>query len=45
MLTIDDLLTFSSIETNSKRLQVATAGAPNDPTVILLHRFPEFWYG
>ena len=45
MMTIDDLLTFSSIETNGIRLQVATAGAPKDPTVILLHGFPEFWYG
>ncbi len=44
-MTIDDLLTFSSIETNGIRLQVATAGAPKDPTVILLHGFPEFWYG
>jgi hypothetical protein len=45
MMTIYDFLTFSSIETNGIQLQVAKAGAPKDPTVSLLHGFPEFWYG
>jgi pimeloyl-ACP methyl ester carboxylesterase len=45
MMKIDDSLTFSSTETNRKRLHLAKAGSPKDPTVILLHGFPEFWYG
>jgi len=27
------------------RLHVVTAGDPADPLVVLLHGFPEFWYG
>lgn len=33
------------IETNGIRLHVAQAGAQDAPLVILLHGFPEFWYG
>ena len=29
----------------SINLHAETAGAPDDPLVILLHGFPEFWYG
>jgi pimeloyl-ACP methyl ester carboxylesterase len=31
--------------TNGVRLHVAAAGDPAAPPVILLHGFPEFWYG
>jgi pimeloyl-ACP methyl ester carboxylesterase len=44
-MAIDDLLSFSNIETNGIRLHVAKAGAPDQIPVILLHGFPEFWYG
>jgi len=33
------------IETNGIRLHVVQAGAPNNKLLILLHGFPEFWYG
>ena len=33
------------INTNGVRLHVIHAGPPNGPLVILLHGFPEFWYG
>src|SRR5664279_5354974 len=33
------------IQTNGVTLHVAQAGAPDAPLVILLHGFPEFWYG
>lgn len=32
-------------EVNGVRLHVVTAGNPGDPLVVLLHGFPEFWYG
>jgi pimeloyl-ACP methyl ester carboxylesterase len=32
-------------EANGIRLHVVTAGDPDDPLVVLLHGFPEFWYG
>ena len=35
----------SFIETNGIRLHVVTAGDPQGPPVVLLHGFPEFWYG
>jgi len=44
-MAIDDFLGFSNIETNGIRLHVAKAGAPEQIPVILLHGFPEFWYG
>ncbi len=35
----------SYIETNGIRLHVVTAGDPQGKPVLLLHGFPEFWYG
>lgn len=35
----------SFIETNGIRLHVVTAGDPQGKPVLLLHGFPEFWYG
>jgi len=37
--------TFRRIATNGLNLNVAEAGPPDGPPVILLHGFPEFWYG
>ncbi|MBT3323465.1 MAG: alpha/beta hydrolase [Anaerolineae bacterium] len=36
---------YQYIETNGIRLNVAQAGSPDAPLVILLHGFPEFSYG
>lgn len=36
---------FRYIDTNGIRLHVAEAGPEDGPLVILLHGFPEFWYG
>ena len=36
---------FSRIATNGINLHVAEAGPEDGPLVILLHGFPEFWYG
>ena len=33
------------VETNQIRLHTVQAGPPGGPLVILLHGFPEFWYG
>jgi pimeloyl-ACP methyl ester carboxylesterase len=33
------------VETNGIQLHVVQAGPPDGPLVILLHGFPEFWYG
>jgi len=33
------------VQTNGVRLHVAQAGSPDAPLVILLHGFPEFWFG
>ncbi|RNF38097.1 alpha/beta fold hydrolase [Planococcus salinus] len=38
-------LTFHYIETNSVTLHTAVAGPEDGPLVVLLHGFPEFWYG
>lgn len=38
-------LRFRYIDTNGIRLHVAEAGPEDGPLVILLHGFPEFWYG
>jgi pimeloyl-ACP methyl ester carboxylesterase len=34
-----------TVETNGVRLHVVEAGPEGGPLVILLHGFPEFWYG
>ena len=36
---------FAQIPTNGVRLHVAQAGPAAGPLVLLLHGFPEFWYG
>jgi epoxide hydrolase 4 len=36
---------FRYVQTNGLRLHVAEAGPPDGPLVLLLHGFPEFWYG
>ena len=33
------------METNGVRLHVVAAGPADGPLVILLHGFPDFWYG
>ncbi len=38
-------LSFQSVETNGVTLHTAVAGPEDGPLVILLHGFPEFWYG
>lgn len=42
---VTDNLTFAMIETNGVSLHVAQAGPTDGELVILLHGFPEFWYG
>ena len=36
---------FSCVATNGITLHVAEAGPADGPLLILLHGFPEFWYG
>lgn len=36
---------FQSIQTNGVTLHTAMAGPEDGPLLILLHGFPEFWYG
>ncbi len=38
-------ITHRFIPTNGVRLHVAEAGPQDGPLVVLLHGFPEFWYG
>lgn len=38
-------MTHAYIEANGVRLHVVQAGPADGPLVILLHGFPEFWYG
>jgi epoxide hydrolase 4 len=38
-------ITHETIKTNGVSLHVAQAGDKNNPLVIMLHGFPEFWYG
>lgn len=43
---LDDLSAESTFRTvNGVELHVAAAGDPDDPLVVLLHGFPEYWYG
>jgi epoxide hydrolase 4 len=36
---------FDYVDTNGITLHTASAGPKNGPLVLLLHGFPEFWYG
>lgn len=45
MTITDDQLTHRSVPTNGIRLHVVEAGPADGPLIILLHGFPEFWYG
>jgi pimeloyl-ACP methyl ester carboxylesterase len=45
MSTIRSNLRFSHHKTNGVTLHVAEAGPADGPLVMLLHGFPEFWYG
>ena len=36
---------FAYVDTNGVRLHAAVAGPVDGPLVVLLHGFPEFWYG
>jgi pimeloyl-ACP methyl ester carboxylesterase len=46
---MEDLLpesaTHEMVETNDVQLHTITAGPADGPPVVLLHGFPEFWYG
>ncbi len=44
-LTINAQISASFIELESTRLHVIEAGPTDGPLVILLHGFPEFWFG
>jgi pimeloyl-ACP methyl ester carboxylesterase len=41
----DHTLQHTTLETNGIRLHCVQAGPPEGALVILLHGFPEFWYG
>ncbi|PRY34675.1 pimeloyl-ACP methyl ester carboxylesterase [Spirosoma oryzae] len=38
-------MTHTTVDTNGVRLHVVQAGPETGPLVLLLHGFPEFWYG
>ena len=38
-------LSFQFLETNGIHLHVALAGPEDGPLIVLLHGFPEFWFG
>ena len=42
---MNEQIEFTFITTNGVRLHVAQAGPQDGPLVVLLHGFPEFWYG
>ncbi len=42
---MDELIEHSLVQVGELRLHVAQAGPKSGPPVILLHGFPEFWYG
>ena len=37
--------THATIETNGVRLHVVQAGPEDGPLALVLHGFPDFWYG
>lgn len=43
--SISQQLNHSFVETNGVRLRVVQVGPVEGPLVLLLHGFPEFWYG
>lgn len=43
--SIPGTITFRTVSVGNVDLHVAQAGPENGPLVILLHGFPEFWYG
>ena len=45
MTEIREIVQLSRIATNGIQLHVAEAGPSAGPLVVLLHGFPEFWYG
>jgi pimeloyl-ACP methyl ester carboxylesterase len=44
-LNVDADITLARVATNGITLHVAQAGPQTGPLAILLHGFPEFWYG
>lgn len=42
---METTINFEYVKTNGITLHVAQAGDPDAPLVLLLHGFPEFWYG
>ncbi|MCU0465000.1 MAG: alpha/beta fold hydrolase, partial [Anaerolineae bacterium] len=45
MTDLDPLIEHHLIKTNGITLHVVTAGPADGQPVVLLHGFPEFWYG
>ena len=43
--SVDVTLTHDTVETNGVSLHVVLAGPADGAPVVLLHGFPEFWYG
>ncbi len=44
-MTVDSGIGFSFVEVNGVTLHCASAGPEDGPLVVLLHGFPEFWFG
>lgn len=45
LIVYDYTMEKTYIQTNGIRLHAVQAGPPDGPLVVLLHGFPEFWYG